>query len=162
MSATIDIAIDSPLWDEVPAVEQAVRGAVEATLAECGVREAEVSVALTNDTRIQELNRQWRGHDMPTNVLSFPAPRTQPDDEHFLGDVVLAFETIRREAELESKLLVSHVVHLAIHGTLHLLGFDHENDADAEIMERRERDVLAQFGIPDPYDPAPTRWTELA
>jgi probable rRNA maturation factor len=121
-----------------------------------------VSVALTDDKRIHELNRQWRGHEMPTNVLSFPAPEAAPGAVRFLGDVALAFETIRREAEVEGKPLGDHVAHLAVHGTLHLLGFDHEDDADAEIMERHERGALSRLGIPDPYDPAPARRTELA
>lgn len=162
MSAAVDITMDSPLWADVLTVEEIVRNAAEATLAECGVQKTELSVALTDDVRIRELNRQWRGQDMATNVLSFPAPAAPWDDVRFLGDVILAFETIRREAELEAKPIAHHVAHLTVHGTLHLLGFDHEDDADAELMERRERDILAGLGIPDPYDPAPTRRTELA
>jgi probable rRNA maturation factor len=162
VSATVDIAMDSPLWADVPMIEKVVRGAVEAALSECTIEKAEVGVALTDDARVRELNRQWRGHDMPTNVLSFPAPEIPAENGRFLGDVILAFETIRREAELETKPIAHHVAHLAVHGTLHLLGFDHEADADAERMERRERDILARLGIPDPYEPASTRRTELA
>ncbi len=151
MSATIDIAIESERWSELPGAEAAVRSAIETALADCGQDNVEVSVALAGDEQIRALNRQWRGKDSATNVLSFPAPEGPAAEERFLGDVILAFETIEREAAAEAKPLTHHVAHLAVHGTLHLLGYDHENDSDAERMERRERDILARIGIPDPY-----------
>jgi probable rRNA maturation factor len=151
VSATIEIAISSSRWSELATVEDIVRGAIEATLADCGEEDAEVSVALADDAQIRELNRQWRGKDSATNVLSFPAPDGPAEDARFLGDVILAFETIEREAADEAKPLAHHVAHLAVHGTLHLLGYDHENDSDAERMERREREILARIGVPDPY-----------
>lgn len=148
---TIEIAIESARWNELSEAEAAVRSAIEAALADCGEENAEVSVALAGDERIRELNRQWRGKDSATNVLSFPAADGPAAEPRFLGDVILAFETIESEAAAEAKPLAHHVAHLAVHGTLHLLGYDHENDSDAERMERRERHILARIGIPDPY-----------
>lgn len=162
MSVAVEIAVESPRWETLPAAEDVVRGAIEAALADCGEANAEVSVALADDAQIRELNRHWRGKDSATNVLSFPAPGQQPDGARFLGDIILAFETVEREAAEEAKPLAHHVAHLAVHGTLHLLGYDHENDSDAEVMERRERDILARLGIPDPYASAAARRTEPA
>lgn len=109
-----------------------------------------VTVALSNDEEMRALNRTWRGKDAPTNVLSFPA-----DDEicepGFLGDVVLAYETALREAHEQDIELADHVSHLVVHGVLHLLGFDHTDDAQAERMEALERIALASLGIADPY-----------
>jgi probable rRNA maturation factor len=98
------------------------------------------------------LNRTWRGKDKPTNVLSFPAPE-QPGaaGPRHLGDIALAFETLARESEEESKELAHHFAHLIVHGVLHLLGYDHEVEAEAEIMEALEVKALARLGITDPY-----------
>src|SRR5690606_36587771 len=100
------------------------------------------------------------GKDAPTNVLSFPAPDRPHDGPRFLGDIVFALETIEREAEAEGKSRDAYLSHLAVHGVLHLLGFDHENDRDAEAMEELEREILAGLGISDPY--AAGRRTEPA
>ena len=162
MSVTVEIAVESPRWSKVPGAEAAVRGAVEAVLAECGEDNAEVSIALAGDAQVRDLNLRWRGKDSATNVLSFPAPEAVPDGSRFLGDIVLAFETIEREAADEAKPLSHHVAHLAVHGTLHLLGYDHENDSDAAAMERRERDILARIGVPDPYASDADKRTEPA
>jgi probable rRNA maturation factor len=109
-----------------------------------------VTVALTNDAEMRVLNRTWRGKDASTNVLSFPA-----DDEicepGFLGDVVLAYETTLKEAREQDIGPADHVAHLVVHGVLHLLGFDHADDTQAERMERMERTALASLGIADPY-----------
>ena len=162
MSVTVEIAVESPRWSRLPAAEVAVRDAVEAALTDCGEDRAEVSIALADDAQIRDLNLRWRGKDSATNVLSFPAPETVPDKSRFLGDIVLAFETIEREAADEAKPLSHHVAHLAVHGTLHLLGYDHENDSDAAAMERRERDILARIGVPDPYASDADKRTEPA
>jgi probable rRNA maturation factor len=154
MSATIDIAVEYPRWQRMRGAEDSIRGAIEATLADCGAEGAEVGVLLTDDARVRELNRTWRGKDAATNVLSFPAPKMGDERSHFLGDIVFALETIEHEATDESKPVSHHVAHLAVHGTLHLLGFDHESDEDAEVMEHRERRILNRLGIPDPYAPA--------
>ena len=113
---------------------------------------------LTDDAAVRALNAQWRGKDRPTNVLSFPA--ATPDEiararaggpPLLLGDVVLALETCRREAAEQGKPLADHVAHLVVHGVLHLLGHDHEDDAEADRMERLETAILAELGIADPY-----------
>jgi probable rRNA maturation factor len=162
VSATIDISVESPRWNELPGAEAATRGAIEAALADHGSAEVELSVVLADDARIRELNRTWLGKDKPTNVLSFPAADSADGAPQFLGDIVLAFETIKREADAEGKSLPHHVAHLAVHGTLHLLGYDHERDSDAESMEDRERTILGRLGISDPYAPAEAKRTEPA
>ena len=121
---------------------------------------------LTDDAGIRTLNRNWRGIDKPTNVLSFPALQPTgsggPDDApRMLGDIAIAYETMRREADDEQKPFDHHLSHLAIHGFLHLMGYDHETDDDAEAMESLEQEILAQLGIPDPYadrEPDGLRW----
>ncbi len=114
---------------------------------------SEISVVLSDDEHIRELNKHHRGIDKPTNVLSFPAVRmkTPAGAPRILGDVVLAFETVEREAKEEAKSIENHLAHLVVHGVLHLLGYDHEDDDEAETMEARERQILAKLGIPDPY-----------
>jgi probable rRNA maturation factor len=109
-----------------------------------------VTLAFTDDAEMRALNRTWRGRDSATNVLSFPADGTigEPD---FLGDVVLAFETTLKEAREQGIPLDDHVSHLVVHGVLHLLGFDHADDTEAERMEELERRALASLGIADPY-----------
>lgn len=117
-----------------------------------GKTPAELSIMLADDARIADLNRTYRGKDGPTNVLSFPAAEMPGVDTPLLGDVALAHETIVREAEAQRKRFADHLLHLTVHGVLHLLGHDHENDADAEDMEALERRILEDFGIADPYD----------
>ena len=111
----------------------------------------ELTVRLVDDAAIRTLNRDWRGHDTPTNVLSFPAPEAAPGPIVYLGDIALSHETAAREAAAEGKSLADHVAHLAIHGFLHLIGYDHDRDARAEVMEGLERAILARLGIADPY-----------
>ena len=113
----------------------------------------ELSLVFADDATVQALNAEWRGKDKPTNVLSFPAFPLKPGDKlpPLLGDVILAFETVAREAAEEGKPLDHHVSHLVLHGFLHLLGYDHETDADAEVMEALETRILAKLAIPDPY-----------
>jgi probable rRNA maturation factor len=125
---------------------------------------AEIGILLTDDAAARRLNAAHRGQDRPTNVLSFPtfdrildaAPGQVPDGPVTLGDVVLALETVRTEAAAARIPLADHVSHLVVHGCLHLLGYDHESDADAARMEELERTILAELGIADPYagDPA--------
>jgi probable rRNA maturation factor len=112
----------------------------------------DVSLLFANDPAVQTLNRDWRSKDKPTNVLSFPGPDLkQPDGSEHLGDIVLAYETVAKEADEEGKPFHHHVTHLLVHGFLHLTGYDHETDEDAEEMEQLERDILARLAIPDPY-----------
>ena len=101
------------------------------------------------------LNREWRGKNTPTNVLSFPAPRPGKNRSAppYIGDIVIAYQTVAREAVAEGKPFNHHLAHLAVHGFLHLLGYDHENDRDAQTMERLERKILKRLAVPDPYAP---------
>lgn len=110
-------------------------------------RSGELSIALSDDAQVRALNRDYRGKDKPTNVLSFP----MPEDSGLLGDVVLARETLEREAAEQGKTFADHLTHLVVHGVLHLYGFDHQNDTDAADMEAREVRALAQLGIDNPY-----------
>jgi len=151
----VDIIIDSPLWNSVARLQPTLRRVIEAAAAPTGTPDSELSIVLTDDATIRNLNRQWRGHDKPTNVLSFPAHDTRPPGAalRLLGDVVIAYETTAREARAQSLPLDHHLAHLAIHGYLHLLGYDHESDKEAEVMERLEREILARLDISDPYAP---------
>ena len=107
----------------------------------------EVALLLCNDAAIADLNKRFRGKDGPTNVLSFPSDEA----DGFLGDIALARETCEREAAEKGILLRDHAAHLIIHGMLHLIGYDHETDEDAAVMERRETEILLSMGIADPY-----------
>jgi probable rRNA maturation factor len=139
-----------------------VRRAIEAALNEAGPSEAEIGVVLADDSEVRALNRRWRNRDESTNVLSFPAPDAPQPGRRFLGDVVFSYETIAREAHEEGKPIEHHLAHLAVHGALHLLGFDHHEDVEADAMERREQRILARLGVPDPYAPIAARRTETA
>ncbi|MBS0469965.1 MAG: rRNA maturation RNase YbeY [Proteobacteria bacterium] len=107
-----------------------------------------LTLLLTDDARLRALNRDFRGKDKPTNVLSFPA---QENAERYLGDVAIAFGVAQREAKAGSKTLLAHATHLTVHGVLHLLGFDHVRPRDASAMEPLETRILAELGIADPY-----------
>jgi len=117
-------------------------------------RPVELAIVLTNDSAIRKLNRTWRGKDQPTNVLAFPAPRPA-SPRGSLGNIVIAYETLAREAKAEGKPFSHHLAHLAVHGFLHLCGYDHETDRQAAAMERLEVAVLARLRIPNPYIAGP-------
>lgn len=158
MPHEIDLAVEDARWETaIPGLEALVARAVEAGLAIAPEKPdgpVAVSVLLTDDAAVQELNRTWRGKDKPTNVLSFPAAPQPRHDEAAtpLGDVVLAYETLVRESAEQSKPLQNHLAHLLVHGTLHCLGQDHEiGEAEADAMEALEVAALATLGIPDPY-----------
>lgn len=147
----IDIVTNAQGWDALPGAEDVIRRALQAAAAHEAIAGA-VTVVLTDDEEIRALNRDWRGFDKPTNVLSFPAVAVPGAGAgRPLGDIVLAIETIRREAAEEGKALADHVSHLAVHGLLHLAGHDHDTDEKAEAMEGLERRILAGLGIADPY-----------
>ena len=113
---------------------------------------AEVSLLLCDDARIRDINREWRGLDKPTNVLSFPAaPRALLAKSPAVGDIAIAYETVAREAVDEGKTFRDHYMHMVAHGFLHLLGYDHETDAEAEEMEGLEISILGALGVADPY-----------
>ena len=150
----IEVEIGSPLWAAQPEAEPTVRAAIAAA-AERVPGGGEMSVLLADDLTVQALNRDWRGIDKPTNVLSFPsaAPKAVGVPA-LLGDVAVAFETLDRESRAEKKPFLHHLAHLAVHGYLHLLGYDHQTDSEAEAMEALEREILAAMRIPDPYSDA--------
>ena len=143
-----DVVVLDAAWQRVmPGVERLVRRAVRAALV--GARRSgkrSLTIALADDRRVRALNARDRKKDKPTNVLSYPSGARA-----FLGDVVLARQTVWREAREQSKTPRDHVAHLVVHGALHLVGYDHEGDAEAERMEALERRVLAKLGIADPY-----------
>jgi probable rRNA maturation factor len=149
----IDFAEPAPLWREaLPEAEALCSTAARAALREAapGLAAVELAIVLAEDEAVRALNRHWRGQDKPTNVLSFPVAQA-PEGPRLLGDIVLACETIAREAKEQGKSLADHVSHLVVHGTLHLLGHDHEKEDEAERMEHLERRVLATLGVADPY-----------
>lgn len=146
----LDVLIESPLWEAEPEAEAVARRALEAAAQRLGTG-GEVSLVLADDAAVQVLNRTWRGIDKPTNVLSFPAPAAPAGPVRMLGDIAVAYETLRREAAAEGKSFAHHLAHLVVHGLLHLLGYDHETDSEAEIMERLETAILAELGVSDPY-----------
>jgi probable rRNA maturation factor len=153
-----DVLVVADCWRGEPEAETIVQRAIAAG-AEAVATElagAEISVMLTDDVGMRSLNSTWRGIDKPTNVLSFPA--AQPADvgrwnnaPRILGDIAIGYETTRKEAEQEQKPFAHHLSHLAVHGFLHLVGYDHENDEQARAMEALEQSILARLGIPDPY-----------
>jgi len=152
----IDILVEAGAWPQKRTLRSLVQRAASAALHEAGVTTeagSELSIVFSDDAHIRRLNAGWRGKDKPTNVLSFPAFPMKPGEKlpPILGDIVLAAETVSREAAAEGKPLVHHISHLVVHGVLHLLGHDHEDDAEAERMEALERAALVRLAIPDPY-----------
>lgn len=148
----IDIRVESQLWDGQPLAEKTVRNSVLAAAAALSTAGGEVSIVLTDDSAIHSLNRNWRGIDKPTNVLSFPA--SGPDigeGTRLFGDIVIAFETLKWECADENRDFLHHLAHLAVHGFLHLNGYDHQTDPQAEAMEGLERKIMARLNMPDPY-----------
>jgi probable rRNA maturation factor len=159
----VDVLIESAQWQGLPTAEAVIRCAIASAAKARPVQigGAEVSVLLCDDAAIAALNARWRGREGPTNVLSFPPPHGEPsprgaDRPTPLGDIAIAYETAAREAADHGKTLPDHLAHLAVHGFLHLLGYDHHLESEAERMERLERDILAEIGVPDPYD----GWTD--
>jgi probable rRNA maturation factor len=153
-----EVLVVADCWRAEPDAEAIILSAIEAAAAsvDADTGDAELAVMLTDDAGIRTLNQNWRGIDKPTNVLSFPALQppggVETDDApRMLGDIAIAYETTRREADEEQKPFNHHLSHLAVHGFLHLVGYDHEKDGEAEVMESLERDILKQLGIPDPY-----------
>ncbi len=141
----IEVEIEDRAWTTAqPDAERLAIGAATAALD----RPGEIAVLLTDDETLRDLNNRFRGKDKPTNVLSFPAPS---NPQGHLGDIALAYGVCAREAGEQSKSLGAHLQHLVAHGVLHLVGFDHETEAEAEAMEARERVILAGLGVSDPY-----------
>jgi probable rRNA maturation factor len=153
----IDILVESPRWRAVPDAAAVLRRAIGAAADSVDIPAgAALAIVLTDDAAMRALNGRWRGRAEPTNVLSFPAADRAARDGA-LGDIAIAYETTAREAEAEGKRFADHLAHLAVHGFLHLLGYDHQSADEADAMERLERMILARLGIADPYavgDPA--------
>jgi probable rRNA maturation factor len=164
---TVETDVAAGAWPEAVDWAALANRAARAALAvtphaglERAVYAVEVSVRLSDDAEVRSLNRDYRGKDRPTNVLSFPqvqadlieALANSDDGEALLGDIILAYETVAREAAEKGVPPADHATHLIVHGLLHLLGYDHElGDADAEAMEAMERDALGRMGLADPY-----------
>lgn len=153
MTVEVDIMVAADEWSAVDGLDPLVRACIAATIAEAGIELAEsseVSVNFCDDAEIRALNARWRDRDTPTNVLSFPTPGPL-EARALLGDIVIAFETVAREAGAQEKSLEDHTRHMVVHGFLHLLGYDHESAGEAEEMEALERRIAASLGMNDPY-----------
>ncbi|MDH5723189.1 MAG: rRNA maturation RNase YbeY [Alphaproteobacteria bacterium] len=157
----ICISIQSHLWDDVNLgiIGDCVEHSLQTALKEVNKTPEsveEISIVLANDEFIQELNHTYRGKDAPTNVLSFP--QTEPEEFEYLefidslGDIILSYETIMKESTEQNKTFEKHLKHLLVHGVLHVLHFDHENEEDAQKMESLEIQILKQMGIKNPYE----------
>lgn len=155
-SATIDLVIEDPRWAEtIPDLEALAERGVAAAFADANFGEAvSLCVMLADDARIQVLNRDFRGMDKPTNVLSFPAEDTPlpPGELRVLGDIALAYDTLLREVNDANKTFRNHFLHLIVHASLHLIGYTHEIDEDAERMEALEIAALRGLDVPNPYE----------
>jgi probable rRNA maturation factor len=152
--------VDSPLWKARRGLKAVLVRAVSEAAGLAATKRGELAIVLADDSAIRALNREWRGKDAPTNVLSFPArggPAAAADAgksrgaPRLLGDIVIAYETTAREARAGHLPFKHHLAHLAVHGFLHLVGHDHETDTEAEAMEALEIVVLARLDIPNPY-----------
>lgn len=155
-SSPVTLVIQDEAWRRLDGVDTLVDRAVTAVASALpDTAGREVAIVLAGDADLRALNAQFRGLDKPTNVLSFPhlaAPGAPDDDEASpLGDIVIAYETVMREAEEDCKPPLHHLAHMIVHGLLHLAGFDHEDDSEAAEMEALERAILADMGIADPY-----------
>jgi probable rRNA maturation factor len=161
----IDVMVASVLWKSRHNAKALVQRAIATAASAVSTAGCEVAIVLTDDSAIRTLNRNWRQKNAATNVLSFPVrenlPRPLPRAEkprakigrvpRLLGDIVIAYETTEREARAERKPFAHHLTHLAVHGFLHLVGYDHVADEEAEAMEGLETAILARLGVPDPY-----------
>jgi probable rRNA maturation factor len=147
----IELEIEDAAWTAAEPDAEALAGRAGQAVLDHERQVGGATVLLTDDATVQDLNARFRGQDKPTNVLSFPAPANA---ERHLGDIALAYGVCAREAGEQGKTLGAHLQHLVAHGVLHLLGYDHMSDQEAEEMEGLERAVLASLGLPDPYAPA--------
>jgi probable rRNA maturation factor len=156
MNADIDVIIESEDWSAAFDPEELSQICIKAAAKKrlnIPRKHWEVSIVFSSDARMQELNRDWRKIDKPTNVLSFPAPRPGKGAPVVpLGDIILGFETVKREAGEQGKTVRDHTAHMIVHGFLHLLGYDHETDEPAELMEGEETSILATIGVANPYE----------
>ena len=164
VKAELQVSLEDSRWKKVmdESLDRFIQTHIESTLnfdriVNTVPRQVEISIVLTNDEEIKALNRDYRGKNKATNVLSFPQETDLLSLKDLsacvlLGDIVLSIETIQREAEQQQKLMQHHLAHLIVHSTLHLLGYDHETDSDAQVMESLEIDILHLHGISNPYE----------
>lgn len=153
---TIDITIEDIEWGEEEVLYDIIEKALTATIQHCSLDDvvtSELSLLFTDDEHMAKINAQWRNKNKPTNVLSFPAFPIEAGQSpgSMLGDIVIARETVIREAKQEGKSFQDHLTHMIIHGVLHLLGYDHETHEEANQMEMLEREILQKLSIKDPY-----------
>lgn len=142
-----DILINYSSWEKHPGLKELIKIAIKQTVSNVDIKGYnEISILLTSDTQIEQLNRQYRSINQPTNVLSFPSEKPH------LGDIILSYEYIQKELINLNKKFEEHISHLIIHGTLHLYGFDHESDKNAVTMENMERHIMSELGYNDPYE----------
>jgi probable rRNA maturation factor len=151
VAPVVDILVECARWKAQRGVKPLLRRAVAEAAATLSTSDAELAIVLTDDSAIRRLNRTWRGKDEPTNVLAFPAKQGSSGAHRLLGDIVIAYQTLAREAAAEGKPFGHHLAHLAVHGFLHLSGHDHTTDAEAAAMEGLEIAILARLAIPNPY-----------
>ena len=148
----VEIRVDAPAWREIE-FEAVVREAASETLREAGPKGGplELSVLLTDDSAMADLNRTWRGRDGPTDVLSFPGDFRPSPAPRLLGDVALSIDALKADAARDGLSATDHLAHLVVHGILHLVGYDHESDSEAAAMEKAEAGILGAMGIANPY-----------
>jgi probable rRNA maturation factor len=166
---TVVLAVEAPAWedarlDDISAVAQSAFAAAARKIGLPDDISSEISLTLADDATVRAANAEWRGKDTATNILSFPMAGPGGAPGPLLGDLILAYETVAREAALEDKSLGAHFRHLLVHGFLHLVGYDHVEEAEAEAMERLEVEILAELGIANPYaedDPEPPHVTAV-
>ncbi len=154
MTPQIDVTVALETWSTAIAdVEDVCQRAAAAALAQSNraAAEIEISVLLCDDNTVSRFNSEYRGRAEPTNVLSFPIGCADAGSENHLGDVVIAFETVAAEAASSHLAIVDHLMHLVVHGVLHLLGYDHQSTREAEEMEALEVEILDRLGVADPY-----------
>lgn len=152
MAIVVDYQIEDVADDCLYPAQKRVQRWLDVAIEVLSIEEAlEVTVRLVDNEEITELNREYRGKDMPTNVLAFPCDWDLPEEPRLLGDVVIAVEVVNQEAKAQRKKMEEHWAHIVVHGFLHLLGFDHLQEQDAEQMEAMERKILQELGFSDPY-----------
>ena len=142
-----DILINFSDWNKHPGLKKLIKRAIKQTVSYIGIKDyREISVLLASNNQVGQLNHQYRSINKPTNILSFPSEKPH------LGDIILSYEYIQNELIYLNKKFEEHISHLVVHGTLHLYGFDHDNDKNANTMENLERHIMSKLGYNDPYE----------
>jgi probable rRNA maturation factor len=144
------VVVQNPIKDS-SINEQSLINTLQSVIADLDVGSGELLIRLVDKTEIQSLNKIYRDKNQPTNVLSFPSDFPEEIEEAVLGDVVICVDVVREEAETQNKSFENHLIHMAVHGTLHLLGYDHIEDGEADVMESLEIKILKDLGVKNPY-----------